>query len=105
MGSEESKAIVISRAGKSTGSYPYWWNVENCESKLRSSIDLSKVDGLRTIKDNHGEHHSTEDVLVVNVPRYLHKEPECLAAKETELKNWDQFGVYVEVLQSLDILR
>jgi hypothetical protein len=37
------------------------------------------------------------DTLVVTVPRYMHSEPECVAAKEKELENWEQFEVYTEV--------
>lgn len=37
------------------------------------------------------------DTLVVTIPRYLHKEPECVAAKEKELKNWEDFEVYMDV--------
>jgi hypothetical protein len=33
----------------------------------------------------------------VSIPRHQHGEPECVAAKEKEIENWEQFGVYKEV--------
>ena len=35
--------------------------------------------------------------LVVIIPRYLHDNPECIEAKNKELQNWIDFGVYQEV--------
>ena len=35
--------------------------------------------------------------MVVVIPRNLHYQPACIQAKEKELQNWEDFGVYEEV--------
>ena len=93
---ERSK--VLSRAAKSTGSNKFWWNVEVQNSGEVKSIntaavkDLLKVDG-----DTYTDIIENVHALVVSIPRHLHNEPECIAAKEKELQNWDDFGVYMEI--------
>ena len=59
------------------------------------SIDTSRMVNLQYVDVMCGD--ESVETLVVTVPRYMHNEPECIAAKEKELKNWDDFGVYVEV--------
>ena len=87
-------SIVVSRGGKSTGSNKYWWNVNVQKSGEIKSINTEKVGKLERLLE------APEDVtgtLVVTIPRYLYNEPECVAAKENELENWDKFQTYVEV--------
>ena len=88
---EVSKVTVMSRAGKSTGLNKHWWNVKDCENEVQMSVNLSRMEDLVKVEEPHVH------ALVVTVPRYLHKEPECVAAKEAELKNWEDFHVFEEV--------
>ena len=37
------------------------------------------------------------EVLVINVPRWRHREPGCIDAKNAELEKFDKFDVYTEV--------
>ena len=43
-------------------------------------------------------HEQVEEAMVVIIPRYMHYQPDCVQAKEKELQNWEDFGVYEEVL-------
>ena len=36
--------------------------------------------------------------MVVVIPTNLHYQPACIQAKEKELQNWEDFGVYEEVM-------
>ena len=81
---------VISRAGKATGPKKHWWNVQVLGTGAQKSVNLEVVCDLNIVSD-------TVPTLVVAIPRYLHNEPECVEAKEKELKNWTDFGVYLEV--------
>ena len=38
-----------------------------------------------------------EQAFLTVLPRWQHKEPRCLVAKEKELKCWDDFDTYEEV--------
>ena len=35
--------------------------------------------------------------ILTAIPRWQHKEPRCIAAKEKELNCWDEFDTYEEV--------
>ena len=47
--------------------------------------------------DEKVENEDQVEALVISIPRYMHSEPECVKAKEKELQNWEDFGVYIEV--------
>ena len=87
----EETAIVKRRAAKATGSNKYWWVVEVQGSLEEKSVNAEGVLHLKKVNTK------VTPTLVVSVPRYLHNEPECLAAKEKELQNWRDFGVFREV--------
>ena len=40
---------------------------------------------------------TTEEALVLLIPRCLHSQCDGVEAKKKELENWDRFGAYVEV--------
>ena len=88
-------SMVKSRAGKVGGVSQFWWNVENKETGEQKSVNFEVVGDLEKVENVPSDEKI--EALVVSVPRYLHKEPECVSAKETELKSWDEFGVYTEV--------
>ena len=90
----EEISRVLSRAGKASGPNKFWWNVEVQGSLQRKSVDTEAVADLKKVNALCAQVTPT---LVVSIPRYLHNEPQCLSAKEKELKNWRDFGVYCEV--------
>ena len=85
---------VTSRAGKSDGPKRFWWNVRVLETGETKSVSMEAVSDLKIIDPSKSVVIPT---LVVSIPRHLHNEPECVEAKEKELQNWEQFGVYEEV--------
>ena len=60
----------------------------------RKSINTAAVKELQRLDSFTSEIVSA---LVVSIPRHLHNEPECIKAKERELRNWEQFEVFEEV--------
>ena len=55
---------------------------------------------MKKIADKQAVEPSTaimEETFLVALPRWRHKEDRCLAAKDKELKSWDDFGTYKEV--------
>ena len=83
---------------------------ENMELSKEGASSNSVVGGSRsqefendarpsgsTLNDTGNEVKEQVEALIVTIPRYLHQEPDCMAAKEAELDNWKVFGVYEEV--------
>ena len=91
----EEMARVLQRGAKATGPNRYWWNVEVQGSLERKSVNTQAVQNLKKVNDTF--YAQVIPTLVVAIPRYLHKAPECIAAKEKELQNWKDFSVYREV--------
>ena len=85
---------VEERAAKATGPNKHWYNVVVQGSFDRKSVNMKVLRNLRRLDNAMSSHLTT---LIVSIPRYLHNEPECLAAKAAELRNWKDFGVYREV--------
>ena len=81
---------VISRACKATGPNKHWWKVEVMNSGEEKSVHMAAVTQCIRLDSSMTDIIPT---LVVNIPRHLHDEPECMQAKERELNNWDDFGV------------
>ena len=92
---EEIRGRVVNRAGKSTGRYKDWWNIENLDTGETASHDVRKIGEIRHMEDVQED--QVENAFVVTIPRWQHNEPRCQEAKEKELKSWDDFGVYKEV--------
>ena len=89
--SEWETASVQSHAGKSTGQYKYWWNVKVVGSGETKSLNTQGFEEVEKVPEDEGDTPEEEEALVVMVPRYLHDQPECAAAKEKELLNWEKF--------------
>ena len=90
--SDWETAKVQSRAGKSSGVNKYWWNVKVKATGHEKCVNTENFEETEKVID---EDH--EEVMVVVIPRNLHYQPACIQAKEKELQNWEDFGVYEEV--------
>ena len=84
-------ARVIGRAGKVTGKYKDWYNVQDDGSNEHRSIDVSQYiwKKVTNIDDNNKNN--------VHVVTCKVKDNEIELAKETELKKLYQFNTYEEV--------
>ena len=59
---EEIRGRVVNRAGKSTGRYKDWWNIENLDTGETASHDVSKIDEIRHMEDEQED--QVENVFV-----------------------------------------
>ena len=91
----EEVSRVEQRSSKATGPNKYWFNVVVQGTYERKAVNTKVLLDLKRISS--GSYLHCSPVLVVSIPRYLHDEPECKAAKQKELSNWSQFGVFREV--------
>ena len=78
-------AQIMSRAGKSTGKYASWFNIENTENNEKTSLDFNK--DVSEWKLHNKNKNSTEALNEANT----------LKAKHRELERWKNFHVYEEV--------
>lgn len=83
------KARVCGRAGKATGKYKNWYNLQHLEPEgsdgQKESVDMSRVDSV----DNEPE-NMTAVVLIT-------KDISFDVAKQEEVKNWHCNDVFEEV--------
>ena len=81
-------ADITSRAGKASGKYKDWYNVEFLEpddvAQTKQSIDLSKVIGLEAADNRIDEEN---EVMVIN-------EVSFEEAKQAEMASWKRHKVY-----------
>ena len=93
-GDESSKtAVVLGRAGKSTGKYKSWFNVgveQDSGTYEEKAIDISGLVKLSVVQDVTDETVHDEEVYVV-------ANEDFAEAKERELKSWKDNNVYTEV--------
>ena len=82
-------ATVVNRAGKATGKYKDWINIE-LQDGTQSSINLKDTDWKPS-------NLHTEEVNIVILPKSEHDNPGCLEAKLTELHKLKEFKTNVEV--------
>ena len=85
---------IVSRAGKVGQKYDKWWNIADNSTGHVKPMDTSSFTCLERKKDNQ---NLVNEVLVINVPRWRHREPQCIDAKNAELEKFDKFDVYTEV--------
>ena len=78
-----TKFLVVGRAGKKSGKYAGFYNVQNIETNAMKSLDFNIVTDWRKIK---------EEVLYTAI-----NSTEILDAKKCELEKWVEYGVYTEV--------
>lgn len=87
-------AATITGRGKCTGKWKNWFNVKRNDGKEEHSVDLDNVDYemLNNAEDEHA--------MVVTIPKEEQNSPECLEAKQVELKKLKEFGTYKVVKDS-----
>ena len=84
-------ATVIGRAGKSTGKYSGWFNIEDQENHEQKSINLDQVDyRLQEVKES-------QPCEEVNTAITTDNESDIMKAKKDELEKLIQFDTYEEV--------
>ena len=100
-------AVVTGRGGKANGKNKYYFNICNIDNGGVLGIDLDKAEfqvltesfsGQGLNEQSCGE--STDNVEVVQtvfIPTEHHSDPDVLEAKQKELENWTNFGVYYEI--------
>lgn len=87
------KAVVLGRAGKSTGKYKSWFNIgveQDSGIYEEKAIDISGLAKLSVVQDVTDQTIHCEEVCVVGNEDFAE-------AKERELKSWKDNGVYTEV--------
>ena len=95
---------LINRAGKVGGKHEGWWNVCDVEKGHKFSLNTNETQELEFVEDQPDSvadpqpTSSSEEVYVTILPRYRHNEKNCEVAKEKELRAWDNFHVYEEVI-------
>ena len=112
---------VLYRAGKATQQYRYYWNITNTDTnhtqamntELFEAIELVPEEATSAHESNEEEQENNREVLsteeqpnesleescfAVNIPRWRHGDKRCQLAKEEELRKFDDFAVYEEVL-------
>ena len=98
MNGEVVRNVVMSRAGKATGNNKHWWNMENKETGEPACFDSAVLDEMKKVSETNDIGGTcVEQAFLTVLPRWQHKEPRCLVAKEKELKCWDDFDTYEEV--------
>lgn len=80
---------TITGRGKTTGKYKNWFNVTDTEGK-EYSVDLERHE-FEKVTDN------SDEVFLTLVSRQEQDSPQCLRAKEEELKKLKEFNTYEEV--------
>ena len=97
---EEYKlATIISRAGKASGKYSNWYNIQNASSNIKEAKDLGAIE-WQTYENQDSDveqfvNQQTQEALVLtsiekNDTRYD-------IAKQKEIDEWTHFKVYEEV--------
>ena len=95
--SEWTEGKVVSRAGKASGKYNAWWNIKDLHTGHIKAEDTNSFDQIEEIS-NEKAHSAETETFVMNIPRQLHNDKRCIEAKEKELKSWDNFDVYEEIV-------
>ena len=71
-----NEALVLGKAGKSTGKNKTWLNIKNLQNNSHQSVDFSKIEGWKNIQ---------EEVLIT---KHSNKNIDILKTKSIELENW-----------------
>ena len=82
-----NEALVLGRAGKSSGKNKTWFNLKDLTNNKHLSVDFSQIKGWK---------NTEEKVLIADSRDNM----EILQAKPTELENWITHTVYEEVKDS-----
>ena len=88
-GDEWKIAKVLNRGGTVRGKNKNWFNVEDEDTKVQSSVNLESVNEWKIV--------DSEEVNIVLIPRSRHQEEDCVKAKQVELEKLKSFQTYEEV--------
>ena len=80
-----NEALVLSRAGKSSGKNKSWFNIKYIKEDKHKSVDFSRIKGWKNASEEVLIAHSNDNNI------------EILQAKQVELQNWNKHKVYEEV--------
>ena len=86
---ELKKCVIMGPAGKATGPYKNWYNVEN-EDRLKQSVDFGNAD-FNVVREE-GE------VCLAMLPDNLLESERCVEAKRKEIEKLKLFETYDEVV-------
>ena len=97
-------AKVLSRAGKATGQYPNWYNIQYKSPESHAgqidNVDISNIDNLR-ISNNSTKEQTTQiqnNGINSTIDEVFELQHESFdEAKSIELQSWKSHGVYQEV--------
>ena len=106
-----TRGLVGIRAGKATNkskgkpTYKHHWNITNLDTNHTESMNAELFDEIEIVPDEATEEATSESIEVegsnteeacfaVNIPRWRHGDKRCVEAKESELRNFDDFDVY-----------
>lgn len=96
---QHCEAKILSRAGKSTGQYSKWFNIQykspNSNAGKITSLDFSNVRNIQ-ILENESDVENEQDVVTTDEVFEL-KHESFVGAKEEELNSWKEHHVYEEV--------
>ena len=81
-----NEALILGKAGKSTGRNKNWLNIKNLQDNSHQSVDFSKIEGWKNIEE--------QEVLIM---QHSDKNIDILKAKSIELENLKTHKVYDEV--------
>ena len=87
-------ALVMSRAGKATGKYPNSFNVHNDGNEKQTELNVNDVAVERLQEE---QIHFCQDDIIYACNSSVGEDPKITAAKEAEIKKFDEYGVYTEV--------
>ena len=92
-GEQWKSGIIMNRAGKADTATKHWWNVRLDDGK-EFSTDVSKNEVRKADHEQALYTWMHEDVLAVMIPKDQRNTPECLVAKNEELKKLADFKTY-----------
>ena len=95
-GEHWESGTVMNPAGKATTATKYWWNLKLDNGK-ELSADISRTEIRKIEQEDAMYTWAHEEVLAVIVPKDKRNTPECLEAKEAELKKLKDFQTYTVV--------
>ena len=83
-----NEALLLDRAGKSTGKNRTWFNIKDLPEDKHISVNFSKIKIWRKINEK------------ITLANWTDNNINVLQAKKVELQNWDKHKVYEEAKDS-----
>jgi hypothetical protein len=98
-GDQWLSGTVMSKAGKATTATKHWYNLKLDNGK-EFSADISREEVRKVDEDQVLHTWMHEEVLAVMIPKEKRNTPECLKAKQEELKKLADFETY-EIVEDM----